>query len=148
MTSVVREGRLAAEALEPAPQLTEELRQAPRQQAVSFERGAAEFLERRIVLARQLGERRLAVFGHAEVEEVVRVLRPAGHAPGVGIDDPHHDLVAMLDEERLQLRREQIDRPRHDQPVPDEAPRERRSGQQHQHDEHGGKPNGTRIDLY
>ena len=101
---------------------------------------AAEFLERRIVVARQLGERRLAVFRHAEVEEVVSVLRPARHAPRVGIDGADHDLVAMLDEERLQLGREQIDRPGHDQPVADEAPREGRSRQQREHDEHGGQP--------
>ena len=66
---------------------------------------------------------------------MVVVLFPAGITPDIGIDDPHHQLGAVVFEERLQLGRQDVDCPRHDETVRGGAPRQCRSRRSDHEDE-------------
>jgi hypothetical protein len=107
------------------PQVAEHLGLAPRQEPVPLQRRPAKLLQRGAILPWERLERILAVLADAEVEEMVRILVPAHVAPEVRIDDPHHDLFAEVIVERLDLGRQKIDGPLHDQLVPGSSPRQR-----------------------
>ena len=80
-----------------------------------------EFLERRAVLVRQGIERIRTIFFDAEIEEMIRILFPSDVAPQVRIGHPQDHLVSPLDEKRLEIGREEVDRPLHDVAVAGEA---------------------------
>ena len=117
---------VAAERLHRAAEVAEFLGLAPRQQAVAFQGRHPEFFERRVVFARQLLERIIAVLFHAEVDEMIRIFIPPDAAPQVGVEHAHDEFVAIRLEERFDRRRQQFDRPPHDVAVRRNAPRVRR----------------------
>ncbi len=117
---------LAAEPLEGAAEIAEFLLLAPGQQPVPLESGHAELLDRGAVLARQRFERILAQLFRPEVDEVIRIFFPSKHAKEIRIDHPQHHFVLVLQEERLELGRQQLDGARHDVAMRGAAPREGR----------------------
>ena len=117
--------RTAMKTVERVLKIAERLGGTPRQQPVAPQRRAPEFRDGRIVVARQLGEWIGAVFLHTEIQIVIRIFVPPDVPPQIGIDRANHDLGPVVLEKRLELRREQIDRAAHDQPMPGEAPRPR-----------------------
>jgi len=54
---------------------------------------------------------------------MVRIVFPADVAPEIRIDRPDDHLFTVLIEERLELRRQQIESAAHDQAMPSESPR-------------------------
>ena len=67
--------------------------------------------------------------GNAEVDEVVRVVVPPDIAPEIRIDNAGLDLGTVVFVERLQFRRQQVDRAPHDQLMRRKPPGKRLGGQ-------------------
>ena len=120
---------VAWESLKHAPQVAELLHRPPRQQPVTPHCRDAEFFNRGIVLARQRGERVWTVVGNAEIDLVIRrLVLETDDAPEVGIVDADDELVPVVLKERLDRRRQQVDRPPHDEAMGSRAPGQRRRG--------------------
>jgi len=88
--------------------------------------GASELLHRLVVVARQPGEWKGSERLVIHVEKMIgRLFLPANVAPQVGIDRALDNEGTACDEQRLQLRRQELDHPIGDQLVRIEAPCQR-----------------------
>src|SRR5262249_31191218 len=103
-------------------EVADHLLQAPWQRANPLQRGLAELLEGRSVIAWKRDERIRAQFRRAEIDEMIRLFVPADVPPQIGIDRARHDLLSVLDEERLDVSRQDLDRPPHDEAMRRPAP--------------------------
>src|SRR5262249_12675778 len=135
--------------LEGAAQVAEHLLYAPRQCAVAPDRRDPELLDGLVVVARQRGERILAVLAHAEVHEVVRIVFPADITPQVRIDSANDNLVTIVIEKWFESRWQELDPAGHDQAVAGKAPRRcrRRYERRGDRDDSGDSYGGARFHL-
>jgi hypothetical protein len=102
----------------------------------------SEFLDRRIVFARQRVERECAVIVDAEIDLMVRNFVFEEEAPQVGVVAAQREFVLVLEKKRLQLRGQELDHAPCQIAMRHRAPGERR----HRHDQdgdHDGREDGA-----
>ena len=140
---LLRVGSLRLDVGEGPHQLAVHVLEPPWQQSVLLHHVLAELGDGRVLVARQRVEWRRAE--GVQVEEVLRRLfHPAGGAPQVGIDRVLGDEGAVLDEERPDRGRQQVDGAAGDQPVRFEAPGGGSFGGEGDRRQHGqGEQGGT-----
>src|SRR5207302_8508384 len=117
---------ISAEPFERAAQIAELFGFAPRQRAVTLQRRDAEFFDSGAIFAGERGEGIWTELRRTEIEEMTRIVFPAGRPPEIGIDDSDDELGAEMSKERLQLRWEHVNRALHDEAMRGGAPREGR----------------------